>query len=92
MKRLLISALIVDALCLPAQAQKKSGDDFNDLIKRYYAAWSTLKPEAQTTLSPILQFVAWLWWDVRYAGENFIHSLPVHSAGARLDAFASAPR
>jgi len=45
MKRLLIAALIVSTLCLPALAQKKGGDDFNDLIKRYYAAWSTLNPD-----------------------------------------------
>jgi len=30
MKRLLIAALIVCTLCLPALAQKKGGDDFND--------------------------------------------------------------
>jgi ketosteroid isomerase-like protein len=35
----------VSALCLPTLAQKKGGDDFNDLIKRYYAAWSTLNPD-----------------------------------------------
>src|SRR5438132_11823262 len=45
MKRLLIAALIVSTLCLPALAQKKGGGDFNDLIKRYYAAWSTLNPD-----------------------------------------------
>src|SRR2546430_8419333 len=45
MKRLLIAALVVSTLCLPAVAQKKGGDDFNDLIKRYYAAWSTLNPD-----------------------------------------------
>jgi hypothetical protein len=38
MKRLLVVGLIVSTLCLPGLAQKKSGDDFNDLIKRYYAA------------------------------------------------------
>ena len=45
MKRLLIAALVVSTLCLPALAQKKGGGDFNDLIKRYYAAWSTLNPD-----------------------------------------------
>jgi uncharacterized protein (TIGR02246 family) len=45
MRRLLIAAFIVSMLCLPALAQKKDADDFNDLIKRYYAAWSTLDPD-----------------------------------------------
>src|SRR5437879_13665663 len=45
MKRLLVAALVLTVLCLPALAQKKGGDDFNDLIKRYYAAWSTLNPD-----------------------------------------------
>ena len=45
MKRLLIAALVVSTLCLPALAQKKGGDDFNELIKRYYAAWNTLNPD-----------------------------------------------
>lgn len=45
MKRLLIVALVVSTLCLPTLAQKKSTDDFNDLIKRYYTAWSTLNPD-----------------------------------------------
>ena len=45
MKRLLVALLLLTALCLPALAQKKRGDDFNDLIKRYYAAWNTLNPD-----------------------------------------------
>ena len=45
MKRLLVAVVIVGTLYLPALAQKKGGDDFNDLIKRYYAAWSTLNPD-----------------------------------------------
>src|SRR2546430_10548773 len=45
MKRLLIAALVLSTLCLPVLAQKKGGDDFNDLIKRYYSAWSTLNPD-----------------------------------------------
>ncbi len=45
MKRLLIVALVVSALYLPALAQKKGGDDFNDLIRRYYSAWNTLNPD-----------------------------------------------
>ena len=45
MKRLLVAALLLTTLCLPALAQKKGGDDFNDLIKRYYTAWSTLNPD-----------------------------------------------
>lgn len=47
MKRLLMAVAIVGAVCLPALAQKpaKGGDDFNGLIKRYYAAWSTLNPD-----------------------------------------------
>ena len=45
MKRLLVAALVPTLLCLPVLAQKKKGDDFNDLIKRYYAAWSTLNPD-----------------------------------------------
>ena len=45
MKRLLAAALVISTLCLPTLAQKKGADDFNDLIKRYYAAWSTLNPD-----------------------------------------------
>jgi ketosteroid isomerase-like protein len=45
MKRLLVMALVVGTICLPAPAQKKGRDDFNDLIKRYYAAWNTLNPD-----------------------------------------------
>ena len=45
MKRLLIAVVIVGTLCLPALAQKKRADDFNDLIRRYYAAWNTLNPD-----------------------------------------------
>ena len=45
MKRLLVAVLLLTTLVLPALAQKKGGDDFNDLIKRYYAAWSTLNPD-----------------------------------------------
>ena len=45
MKRLLVVVLFMSTLCLPALAQKKGTDDFNDLIKRYYAAWNTLNPD-----------------------------------------------
>src|SRR5438309_10136003 len=45
MKRLLVAVLLLTTLILPALAQKKGGDDFNDLIKRYYTAWSTLNPD-----------------------------------------------
>jgi ketosteroid isomerase-like protein len=45
MKRLLVVALVLGSLYLPAFAQKKGGDDFNDLIKRYYTAWNTLNPD-----------------------------------------------
>ena len=45
MKRLLVAIFIVSTLCLPALPQKKTGDDFNDLIKRYYAAWNTMNPD-----------------------------------------------
>ena len=45
MKRLLIAALFVSLFCLPALAQRRGNDNFNDMIKRYYAAWSTLNPD-----------------------------------------------
>ncbi len=45
MKRVLIVALVLSTICLPALAQKKGGDDFKDLIKRYYLAWNTLNPD-----------------------------------------------
>src|SRR2546425_6932505 len=45
MKRLLVAVLLLTTLCLSALAKKKGGDDFNDLIKRYYTAWSTLNPD-----------------------------------------------
>jgi uncharacterized protein (TIGR02246 family) len=45
MKRFLIVVLALCAFCLPAIAQKKDGDDFNELVKRYYTAWNTLNPD-----------------------------------------------
>ena len=45
MKRLLVAVLVISTPCLSALAQQKGGDDFNDLIKRYYTAWSTLNPD-----------------------------------------------
>ncbi len=45
MKRLLIVALVASTIYLPVLAQKKGADDFNDLIRRYYTAWSTLNPD-----------------------------------------------
>ena len=45
MNRLLIAIVITGMLCLPSPAQKKGADDFNDLIKSYYAAWNTLNPD-----------------------------------------------
>jgi ketosteroid isomerase-like protein len=45
MKRLLVAALIIATLSLTTIAQRKSSPDFNDMIKRYYAAWSTLNPD-----------------------------------------------
>jgi ketosteroid isomerase-like protein len=45
MKRLLVASLFLVLLCLPAIAQKKPTSNFNDMIKRYYAAWSTLNPD-----------------------------------------------
>ena len=45
MRRLLIAALFISTLCLPALAQKKRGPDFNAMIKDYYAKWSTLNPD-----------------------------------------------
>lgn len=45
MKRLFVVALVLSAVCLPALAQKKGGDDFNDLVKRYYSSWNTLNPD-----------------------------------------------
>src|SRR5258707_13374982 len=45
MKRLLVAIVMVGILYLPAPAQKVRADDFNDLIKRYYAAWNTMNPD-----------------------------------------------
>jgi uncharacterized protein (TIGR02246 family) len=45
MKRLLVLAMVLGALYVPALAQKKGGDDFNELIKSYYTAWNTLNPD-----------------------------------------------
>jgi len=45
MKRLVAAVLLSSAFCLPVCAQKKSGDDFQQLVKRYYAAWNTLNPD-----------------------------------------------
>ncbi|HJZ83220.1 MAG TPA: nuclear transport factor 2 family protein [Pyrinomonadaceae bacterium] len=44
MKRLLISALLLSLFCFPALAQKR-GPDFKQMIKDYYAKWSTLNPD-----------------------------------------------
>ncbi|HXT61976.1 MAG TPA: nuclear transport factor 2 family protein [Pyrinomonadaceae bacterium] len=45
MKRFVIAAFLLTTFCLPVLAHKKSGPDFNHLIKEYYAAWSTLNPD-----------------------------------------------
>jgi ketosteroid isomerase-like protein len=45
MKRLLIVAVTLVAAYVPAVSQQQVGDDFKDLIKRYYAAWNTLNPD-----------------------------------------------
>lgn len=47
MRRFLIAFTFIGVLCLPALAQKatKGGDDFDALIKKYYAAWGTLNPD-----------------------------------------------
>jgi ketosteroid isomerase-like protein len=45
MKRVLVAVLLVSAFCLPAIAQKKGAPDFKQIIKEYYAAWSTLNPD-----------------------------------------------
>ena len=45
MRRLLIAVLLLTAFSLPTLAQKRSGPDFNRMIKEYYAAWSTLNPD-----------------------------------------------
>jgi ketosteroid isomerase-like protein len=50
MKRFLVVALVMSALCLPAPAQKKGGDDFNELVKRYYSAWNTLNPDKVSSM------------------------------------------
>lgn len=47
MKRLLILVFVIATVCLPAFGQKKAkaGEDFKELIRRYYTAWSTLNPD-----------------------------------------------
>ncbi|MCU1264277.1 MAG: ketosteroid isomerase-like enzyme [Acidobacteria bacterium] len=50
MKRFLVVALVMSALCLPAPAQKKGGDDFNELVKRYYSGWNTLNPDKVSSM------------------------------------------
>ena len=45
MRRILMAVLVLSTFALPVFAQKKGGVDFNDLIKRYYTAWSTLNPD-----------------------------------------------
>ena len=44
MKCLLIAALMLATISLPALAQGK-GDDINALVKGYYAAWNTGNPD-----------------------------------------------
>jgi uncharacterized protein (TIGR02246 family) len=52
MNRLLIAALLMGTILLPAIGQKenKKGDDFSELIKQYYAGWSTLNPDKVASL------------------------------------------
>jgi ketosteroid isomerase-like protein len=45
MKRLLIAFLLCAVVFVPAVAQKKTGPDFNAMIKDYYAKWSTLNSD-----------------------------------------------
>ena len=69
MKRLLFAIVIVGALHLPAPAQKKGADDFNDLIKRYYAAWNTMNPDNASFL--YAQDAGVIFFDIaplKYAG------------------------
>lgn len=50
MKRLFVVVLVLSAVCLPALAQKKAADDFNDLVKRYYSSWNTLNPDNASSM------------------------------------------
>jgi len=45
MKRLLIAFVFCIVIFVPTMAQKKTGPDFNSMIKDYYAKWSTLNPD-----------------------------------------------
>ncbi|HKP35444.1 MAG TPA: nuclear transport factor 2 family protein [Pyrinomonadaceae bacterium] len=45
MKRLSLLLLCLAIMCFPAFAQRKRPNNFNDMIKRCYAAWSTLNPD-----------------------------------------------
>jgi ketosteroid isomerase-like protein len=45
MKRLLIVFMLCAVAFLPAIGQKKTGPDFNAMIKDYYAKWSTLNSD-----------------------------------------------
>lgn len=45
MKRLLIVCFFCALAFVPAMAQKKTGPDFNAMIKDYYAKWSTLNSD-----------------------------------------------
>jgi ketosteroid isomerase-like protein len=45
MKRLLTALVFCSVVSIPAMAQKKTGPDFNAMIKDYYAKWSTLNAD-----------------------------------------------
>src|ERR1041385_80477 len=45
MTRLFTVALIVALFCVPVVAQKQAAPDFKQLIREYYAAWSTFNPD-----------------------------------------------
>ena len=45
MKRIFVASVLIGVFCLSALAQRRNSNNFNDLIKRYYAAWSTMNPD-----------------------------------------------
>ena len=92
MKRILFATLIVPMICLTVTAQKKAGDNFNDLIKRYYTAWSTLNPDNPAPL--YAKDADLIFFDVdplKYTGWQQYHDTFKNQVGAGFTSLTLTP-
>src|SRR5262245_44299042 len=92
MKRILVAAVILMMICVATPAQKKGGDNFNDLIKRYYRAWSTLNPDNPAPL--YAKDADLVFFDVdplKYTGWQQYHDTFKNQVGAGFTSLTITP-